>query len=112
MTDQLTDPTYWGGRQAYSLRSAVDLADAREAEWLEPALLALRPYAGGRFLELGCSPGHASALIRSRMPLIMEGVDTSPASDDYLINLGRVLTAPTRGRRLGPDQVACADTSA
>jgi SAM-dependent methyltransferase len=90
MKDHLTDPQYWAARQTGTVRPAMALTDARESEWLEPVLHVLRPYAGRRFLELGCSPGHASALIRSRLPLRMEGVDTSPSAEDYLANLAAV----------------------
>jgi SAM-dependent methyltransferase len=87
---ELTDPEYWSGIQRGLARPAQALRDDREAEWLAPVLRHLFPYAGQRFLELGCSPGHAAALIRSRVHLIMEGVDYNSEAALFHSNLAEI----------------------
>ena len=88
--EDLTDRNYWERRQAGQSAGRARLLDVSQSEWLSLVEPALREYEGGRFLELGCSPGYASALVCGRTGFQPEGVDFSPGADLYLQNLRTV----------------------
>lgn len=91
MSSSLTDAGYWSRRQeSLSVRSYAELSDARSAEWFAVIEKFLREAEGGRLLEIGCSPGHCSALLCSRYKFQAEGVDISDCSDLYKKNLAVV----------------------
>jgi SAM-dependent methyltransferase len=80
MANDLTSATYWGERQEVTGvprdREAVkDLLDA-----VEPYL---KEYRDQQWIELGCSPGHISALLYRRLPFKPSGVDFSPQANLY-----------------------------
>lgn len=50
----------------------------------------LAPYEDGRFLEIGCSPGHVSAQICSRIRFRPEGIDFAKEADLYLRSMDTV----------------------
>lgn len=83
----LTTPKDWDRAHAGQLFSYEQLANFPQFPWLPIALHLLKPYAGGRFLELGCSPGQVSAMIATRMPFHFEGVDFSESSWLYNRNM-------------------------
>ena len=81
----LADASYWGERQSHL--SVPDISvwrDFSKAEWFEAVERFLLPYRGARFLELGCSPGHVSALICTRVHFEPHGIDYSPNAPLYL----------------------------
>ena len=85
----LTDKTYWEGRQCASGRGdALSVARPRW-EWLPIVMRFISTRPGASFLELGCSPGDVSAAICSRVPLQAEGVDFADTAAQYLERMRR-----------------------
>ncbi len=86
--NSLTTSTYWGARQRNQVLK--DKNATSSYEWLDVIEPYLKEYEHQTFLEIGCSPGHVSAAICSRVALHPEGIDYSPESDLYLKNMETV----------------------
>jgi cyclopropane fatty-acyl-phospholipid synthase-like methyltransferase len=86
--NSLITSMYWGERQKNQVLKHGNITS--DYEWLDVIEPYLKKYEYQRFLELGCSPGHVSAAICSRIALNPEGVDYSPESDLYLKNMESV----------------------
>ncbi|MEW6001834.1 MAG: methyltransferase domain-containing protein [Nitrospirota bacterium] len=84
----LTNPHYWSERQKQL--PLMEISRAYIPEWLYVIEPFLREYEGKTFMELGCSPGHASALICSRIRFIPYGIDFSPRAHLYKENLAKI----------------------
>ena len=89
--NNLTNSSYWGEKQ-HNLDIANDEKFKRmtDFEWLPIIEPYLKKFEGKKFIELGCSPGLASAAIGKRVSFDFHGVDFSPESLLYLINLERI----------------------
>ena len=96
LSGDLTDAAYWGRRQE---ATAANPLPGRPPVWLPAVEPYLRLYEGQRFLELGCSPGLASAAICQRVALRPEGVDFSPQADRYLETMQQIGAADARLHR-------------
>lgn len=88
MKNDLTDISYWAGRQenlALVKKDKIILP-----EWFYAIKSFLRAYEGKTFIELGCSPGYASAIICSQFNFIPFGIDFSPQSYLYKQNMEKI----------------------
>lgn len=80
MTKDYTTSAYWGGRHE-STRQPQD-RDALK-DLLDRVGPYLRSFENKHWIELGCSPGHVSALLHRRIPFTPSGVDFSPQAFLY-----------------------------
>ena len=83
----LTTPKDWDRAHAGQLFTYEQLANFPQFPWLPIALEKLKPYEGGRLLELGCSPGQVSAMIATQLRFRFEGVDFSDSAWLYTRNM-------------------------
>ncbi|MCJ7544840.1 MAG: class I SAM-dependent methyltransferase [Phycisphaerae bacterium] len=87
----LTTAQYWGERQSGAALTPKKLAELhRISEWFDAVRPYLAEYEGQRLLELGCSPGYASAVICTQLRFQPSGVDFSPEAGLYPVNLAAV----------------------
>jgi 2-polyprenyl-3-methyl-5-hydroxy-6-metoxy-1,4-benzoquinol methylase len=91
MNTDLTDPGYWAQRQQALHKAVLDPTLADLADAVQPYL---RDRQGGRFIELGCSPGLVSACIALQNDFDFHGVDFAPSADMYLETM-RAITGKT-----------------
>lgn len=98
----LTTPQDWDKAHAGQIFTYEQLAHFPQFPWLPIALDLMRPYEGGRFLELGCSPGQVSAMVATRLKFQFEGVDFSESAWLYRRNME---TAGVRDAVLHQDDV-------
>jgi SAM-dependent methyltransferase len=83
----LTTPKDWDRAHAGQLFTYEQVANFPQFPWMDPMLDLLRHFEGGRFLELGCSPGQISAMIATRLKFRFEGVDFSDSAWLYNRNM-------------------------
>lgn len=86
----LTNPNYWRERQAHLSFVAVDQP---VRELIEAILPYLQGYSGGRFLEIGCSPGRVMSFLRQRLVFEPTGIDYSPEAWRFIESMHRVVGA-------------------
>lgn len=95
----LTHPEYWaeqhsGGDRGRRPEGSHERRGPPRFEWADRLAELVRPYEGGRFLELGCSPGDVSVALCSRVRLRPEGVDFSPDAHKYVDALRALALEP------------------
>lgn len=83
----LTTAKDWDRAHAGQIFTYEQLANFPQFPWMPEVLKQLAPYEGGRFLELGCSPGQVSAMIATRLRFRFEGVDFSDSAWLYTKNM-------------------------
>jgi cyclopropane fatty-acyl-phospholipid synthase-like methyltransferase len=81
----LTEPSYWF--EQHERERGVDPLSQEAPEWFGAIYPFLKEFEGGTFLELGCSPGLASAIICREILFDPTGIDFSPSADLYLKNM-------------------------
>jgi len=85
LKSDLTDHHYWSERQKNL--PLIDISKDYTPQWFYVIEPFLREYEGKTFIELGCSPGYASALICSQIRFIPYGIDFSPQAHLYRENM-------------------------
>ncbi len=87
MAKNLTSASYWGERQ-----EVTGIPKDREAvkDLLDTVEPYLTEYREQRWIELGCSPGHVSALLFRRLSFQPTGIDYSPQAHLYIESMRNI----------------------